>query len=408
MSRRVLVTGADTFWGGRMIQALETDPSMDVILGMGTQAPSVPVRAGRVRPGRPELLHLEPDREGDPGRHDPPHVHDHELDHGAPARHARDQRDRDDEPPGRRRGRRLVGAPHRGQVVDAGLRLRGQRPEHVPRGHAADQPGEEQRRARPRRGRGAGARLLGGQPRHQGDRAALRQRPRHAPDHADQPQPGAAASARPSSASTHSCSSSRRTTSCGPWCTSPTAASRASTTSPGTGGSPGARWPASAAPAWCPLSPCSPLKLRPAGPAVRPPRRARGPAALRARSRHAPVRLDRLHLQRDERGRRAEVHPSRAAAPAVRAAAARRTPTSTTSSSSSATRRRSSAPATSDLSGPATPPPALLPHRPFLGRDGVPHVVLPDAVDLEEAQRDAFLADAELLDHAAGWPGSAG
>ncbi len=42
MSRRVLVTGADTFWGGRMIQALETDPGMDVILGMGTRAPSVP------------------------------------------------------------------------------------------------------------------------------------------------------------------------------------------------------------------------------------------------------------------------------------------------------------------------------------------------------------------------------
>ncbi len=42
MSRRVLVTGADTFWGGRMIQALETDPAMDVILGLGTGAPLVP------------------------------------------------------------------------------------------------------------------------------------------------------------------------------------------------------------------------------------------------------------------------------------------------------------------------------------------------------------------------------
>jgi UDP-glucose 4-epimerase len=42
VSRRVLVTGADTFWGGRMIQALEDDPSMDVILGMGARAPSVP------------------------------------------------------------------------------------------------------------------------------------------------------------------------------------------------------------------------------------------------------------------------------------------------------------------------------------------------------------------------------
>jgi UDP-glucose 4-epimerase len=42
MSRRVLVTGADTFWGGRMIQALEADDSMDVILGMGSRMPSVP------------------------------------------------------------------------------------------------------------------------------------------------------------------------------------------------------------------------------------------------------------------------------------------------------------------------------------------------------------------------------
>jgi UDP-glucose 4-epimerase len=42
VARRVLVTGADTFWGGRMIQALEGDPSMDVILGMGAKMPSVP------------------------------------------------------------------------------------------------------------------------------------------------------------------------------------------------------------------------------------------------------------------------------------------------------------------------------------------------------------------------------
>jgi UDP-glucose 4-epimerase len=42
MARRVLVTGADTFWGGRMIQALEADPSMDVILGLGAHTPSVP------------------------------------------------------------------------------------------------------------------------------------------------------------------------------------------------------------------------------------------------------------------------------------------------------------------------------------------------------------------------------
>jgi UDP-glucose 4-epimerase len=42
MARRVLVTGADTFWGGRMIQALETDPNLEMILGMGARVPSVP------------------------------------------------------------------------------------------------------------------------------------------------------------------------------------------------------------------------------------------------------------------------------------------------------------------------------------------------------------------------------
>jgi UDP-glucose 4-epimerase len=41
MGRRVLVTGADTFWGGRIIQALEADPTMEVILGLGTKSPSV-------------------------------------------------------------------------------------------------------------------------------------------------------------------------------------------------------------------------------------------------------------------------------------------------------------------------------------------------------------------------------
>ncbi len=42
MQHRVLVTGADTFWGGRMIQALEEDPNMKMILGMGAHTPTVP------------------------------------------------------------------------------------------------------------------------------------------------------------------------------------------------------------------------------------------------------------------------------------------------------------------------------------------------------------------------------
>jgi UDP-glucose 4-epimerase len=42
VAQRVLVTGADTFWGGRMIQALERDASLKMILGMGTRTPTVP------------------------------------------------------------------------------------------------------------------------------------------------------------------------------------------------------------------------------------------------------------------------------------------------------------------------------------------------------------------------------
>jgi len=42
VQHRVLVTGADTFWGGRMIQALEEDPGMETILGLGAHTPSVP------------------------------------------------------------------------------------------------------------------------------------------------------------------------------------------------------------------------------------------------------------------------------------------------------------------------------------------------------------------------------
>ena len=41
MARRVLVTGADTFWGGRTIQALEADRTIDVIVGLGMEEPSV-------------------------------------------------------------------------------------------------------------------------------------------------------------------------------------------------------------------------------------------------------------------------------------------------------------------------------------------------------------------------------
>jgi UDP-glucose 4-epimerase len=50
VGRRILITGLDTFWGGRMAQALESDPDVEMILGMGTREPSVPLeRAEYVR-----------------------------------------------------------------------------------------------------------------------------------------------------------------------------------------------------------------------------------------------------------------------------------------------------------------------------------------------------------------------
>src|SRR5438477_1065459 len=41
MGRRVLITGLGTFWGGRLAQALEKDPEVDIIVGLDTKEPRV-------------------------------------------------------------------------------------------------------------------------------------------------------------------------------------------------------------------------------------------------------------------------------------------------------------------------------------------------------------------------------
>jgi UDP-glucose 4-epimerase len=41
MGRRVLVTGLGTFWGGRTAQALENDPSVELVVGLDTTEPTV-------------------------------------------------------------------------------------------------------------------------------------------------------------------------------------------------------------------------------------------------------------------------------------------------------------------------------------------------------------------------------
>jgi len=43
MGRRVLITGLGTFWGGRVAQALEADPGVDVLIGLDRYAPTVPL-----------------------------------------------------------------------------------------------------------------------------------------------------------------------------------------------------------------------------------------------------------------------------------------------------------------------------------------------------------------------------
>ena len=41
MGRRVLITGLGTFWGGRVAKALENDPDVEMIVGVGVEAPTV-------------------------------------------------------------------------------------------------------------------------------------------------------------------------------------------------------------------------------------------------------------------------------------------------------------------------------------------------------------------------------
>lgn len=43
MGRRILVTGLGTFWGGRVAQRLEEEDDVDVIIGLDTRSPTVPL-----------------------------------------------------------------------------------------------------------------------------------------------------------------------------------------------------------------------------------------------------------------------------------------------------------------------------------------------------------------------------
>ncbi len=112
--------GSARFWGGRVAQALEADPDVDVIVGLDTREPTRRARAHRVRAQRRELLDPQPHRAGHPGRHHRPHVPGRRLHRRCGAStHARDQRDRHHEPVRRGVGAGQHGARRGGEVVDA-------------------------------------------------------------------------------------------------------------------------------------------------------------------------------------------------------------------------------------------------------------------------------------------------
>jgi UDP-glucose 4-epimerase len=50
MGQRVLVTGVGTFWGGRTAQIIEQDPSVEVVVGLDTRPPTVPLERTEVVP----------------------------------------------------------------------------------------------------------------------------------------------------------------------------------------------------------------------------------------------------------------------------------------------------------------------------------------------------------------------
>jgi UDP-glucose 4-epimerase len=57
MRRRVLITGLSSYWGGRLAQELETDETVEVIVGVATEEPTLPLeRTEFVRVGTQHAL----------------------------------------------------------------------------------------------------------------------------------------------------------------------------------------------------------------------------------------------------------------------------------------------------------------------------------------------------------------
>ena len=133
-TRRVLLTGLSTYWGGRLAQALEGFEQIEAIVGGRLARADARARADRVRQGLQPALADPADRPRRRDRHGDRHPDDRQLARRPGARDAREQRHRDDEHPRGLHRLGLAGAQVRLQELDALLRLRAGRPGVLHRG----------------------------------------------------------------------------------------------------------------------------------------------------------------------------------------------------------------------------------------------------------------------------------
>ena len=82
MRRRVLITGLSTYWGGRLAQALERDPEVEVIVGVSPGDPTCELTRTGVRPRRHQHALLRRIVAGRGDRHGGRHAADRRLGHG--------------------------------------------------------------------------------------------------------------------------------------------------------------------------------------------------------------------------------------------------------------------------------------------------------------------------------------
>ena len=122
-TRRVLVTGLSTYWGGRLAQALESFEQIEAIIGVDADAPTRELeRTEFVKVTNQHSLlerivraaEIDTVIDTQAGR---------QLVDGAASKRAREQRDRDAQHPRRMHGARLAGAQVRVQGLDSLLRV---------------------------------------------------------------------------------------------------------------------------------------------------------------------------------------------------------------------------------------------------------------------------------------------